>query len=73
MRLLIFNQQALAAHWGWSLRRVKATGARGAARLRSSEAEDEHESFVDCAKLIRVEASGGSAESLRIDDGGLLD
>ena len=72
MRLLIFNQLALAAHWGWSLRRV-ATGARGAARPRSSEAEDEHESFVDCAKLIRVEASGGSAESLRIDDGGLLD
>ena len=32
-----------------------------------------HEGFVDGAKLVRVEASGGTAESLRIDDGGLLD
>jgi len=40
--------------------------------MRSSEAEDEHQGFVDGAKLIRVEAPGGSAESLRIDDGGLL-
>jgi hypothetical protein len=40
---------------------------------KSSEAQDEHEGFVDGAKLVRVEASGGTAESLRIDDGGLLD
>jgi hypothetical protein len=46
---------------------------RGAVRLWSSEAEDEHQGFVDGEKLVRVEASGGSAESPRIDDGGLLD
>lgn len=45
----------------------------GAARLRLSEAQDEHQGFVDGAKFIRVEAAGGSAESLGVDDGGLLD
>lgn len=39
----------------------------------SSDAEYEHECFVDGAELVRVKAPGGTAEPLRINDRRLLD
>lgn len=44
-----------------------------ASSCRGSEPEDEHQSLVDGAKLVRVEAPGGATKALRIDHGRLLD
>jgi hypothetical protein len=38
-----------------------------------SEPEDERERFVDGAQLTGGESPGGAAETLGVDDGGLLD
>ena len=37
------------------------------------EAEDEHQSLVDRAELVRIEAPGGPTESLGVEDRSLLD
>lgn len=38
-----------------------------------SEAKDQGKSIVYSSKLVGIETSGGTAETLRIDNGGLLD
>src|SRR4051794_2699615 len=41
-------------------------------RVPASEAEDEHERLIDGTEFARVEAPGGFAETLRVDDRRLL-